>query len=386
MRVKVKQLLLSFAIALTLYIAFLPKAGAEQPQDAPDASRVCAAVDEDGAPLFSIFGELSVGDEYISADNVLYRISSVDGDKAAAVRVGEETMPDVSWLSAGEAQAVFAGVDSVMTATDKSSAKKDGAQKLIALYATHSDESYVPGDGTQSVEGRGGIYDVARAFKSALEAQGVDVVLDETTHLPHDSGAYRRSRQTAERLLQKRPDAIIDIHRDGIPDEGEYELSMGGEKASRVRLLVGRGNQNSAVNREFAKQLKAVADKQYPGLVKDIFIGKGNYNQDLSPNAILLEFGTHTISKERAINSTDEMARVVSATLYGPQTGSAASQKKSAGGSRSASSMLWILLALIVAVLLFALAQTGGGAAMTRKIRSNVREVTGGLFGGRKRR
>ena len=67
--------------------------------------------------------------------------------------------------------------------------------------------------------------------------------------------------------------------------------------------------------------MKAVADKQYPGLVKDIFIGKGTYNQDLAPHAILLEFGTHTISKERVLNSADMMAKVVSNTLYGPQRG-----------------------------------------------------------------
>lgn len=387
MKDKAKQLLLSFALALTLYVAFMPRAGAEQaqePADGPDGAQVCTAVSEDGSPLFSLYGTLSEGDEYISADNVLYRIVSVNGQTAAARRIGEERMPDVSWLDAGEAQAVFADVSAAGAGKASDDAKNE--KKLIALYATHSDESYVPSDGTQSINGHGGIYDVARSFRDALEAQGIDVILDESTHLPHDSGAYRRSRQTAERLLQKQPDAIIDVHRDGIPDEEEYVLSLDGKNASRVRLLVGRSNQNSAVNREFAKQIKAVADKRYPGLVKDIFIGKGNYNQDLSPNAILLEFGTHTISKERAINSTEEMARVVSATLYGTQTGSAASERKSASNKRSASSIGWMLLVLIVAVTLFALAQTGGGASMRRKLARNASEVTGGLFGRKPRR
>ena len=122
-------------------------------------------------------------------------------------------MPDVSWLETGEAQPVFAAIPAAASkgsTTDK--------KKLIAMYVTHSDESYVPSDGTQSIEGQGGIYDVARSFRDALQSKGIDVILDESTHLPHDSGAYRRSRRTAERLLQKRPDAIIDIHRDGIPD------------------------------------------------------------------------------------------------------------------------------------------------------------------------
>lgn len=373
------RLALSFALALTLHVSLGVRAEAETAQDAwGNDSEVYTAIDADGQRLFSISGEISEGDEYISSDNVLYRVTSVSGTTAVAERIGEETMPDVSWLSAGEAQAVFA----LSASSNKSTSSKD-EKKLIAMYVTHSDESYIPSDGTQSIEGQGGIYDVARSFRDELQARGIDVILDESTHLPHDASAYRRSRQTAERLLQNRPDAIIDIHRDGIPDESEYVYSTGNEEASRVRLLVGRANQNSEVNREFAKQIKAVADEQYPGLVKDIFIGKGTYNQDLSPNAILLEFGTHTISKERVLESTDMMAKVVDAALYGTQTGSAsgsssAASKKTSG---SISGIGWMLLVLIVGAILFALAQTGGGTAMKKKLSRNAREVTGGLFG-----
>ena len=34
--------------------------------------------------------------------------------------------------------------------------------KVICLYMTHNDESYVPTDGTESVYGAGGIHDVAK--------------------------------------------------------------------------------------------------------------------------------------------------------------------------------------------------------------------------------
>ncbi|MBR5225584.1 MAG: stage II sporulation protein P, partial [Clostridia bacterium] len=301
-------------------------------------------------------------------------------------RIGEETMPDVSWLDAGAAQAVFADEDgAVMTA----SSAADDRKKLIAMYVTHSDESYVPTDGTQSIEGQGGIYDVARAFRDSLQQKGIDVILDESTHLPHDAGAYRRSRRTAERLLQKRPDAIIDIHRDGIPDPDEYKATIDGKSASQVRLLVGRGNQSSAVNREFAKEIKAVADKKYPGLIKDIFIGKGNYNQDLSPNAILLEFGTHTISKDRVMESTGVMADVVSTTLYGPQTSGAKSAETAAASQKaknkgSMSGIVVMAVVVIVGVILFALMQTGSIRGAGTKIGRNFSEMTGGLIGKRR--
>ena len=376
-----------FAFPLAACLLALFTSSAAQAEDWADESHIFSVMTHDGQNLFSISGTVSEGDEYISKDNALYRIKAVSGQEAVAERIGQETMPDVSWLDTGEAQAVFAPV-SVPAASDKTDNRK-----LIAMYVTHSDESYIPSDGTESIEGQGGIYDVAREFRDALQAQGIDVILDESTHLPHDSGAYRRSRQTAERLLQKRPDAIIDIHRDGIPDKNEYTCTIGGENASQIRLLVGRANQNSEVNREFAKQIKAVADKQYPGLIKDIFIGKGTYNQDLSPNAILLEFGTHTISKERVLNSTGMMAEVVSTTLYGPQTGSAQSDESTAMAAESRrkaenkSSMKgigWLVIVLVIGVVLFALMQTGGGKAMGNKIGRNLREMTGGLLGKKK--
>ncbi len=380
MKNKLLCLALSFLLALTLYAYCASGAMAESEaafELSDDGQTVFTAVDPSGNALFSVCGSISEGDEYISADNILYRVVSVNGTQAVAERIGEETMPDVSWLRTGEAQAVFAA--SAAAATTNTG----GDQKLIAMYVTHSDESYVPSDGTESIEGQGGIYDVAREFRDALQAQGIDVILDESTHLPHDSGAYRRSRQTAERLLQQQPDAIIDIHRDGIPDESEYACTIDGENTSRVRLLVGRSNQNSEVNRDFAKQIKAVADEEYPGLVKDIFIGKGNYNQDLSPNAILLEFGTHTISKDRVLNSTDMMAQVMSTALYGAQTGSA----KDTGGAQTPSGkgvskgVIWMIVAVVAGVLIFALAQTGGGKAMGTKLGRGVSEITGGLLG-----
>jgi len=373
-----KRMLLSLFAALLLIAC---------PVRAEDG--IHTAVDERGQMLFAIAGEIAEGDEYISRDNVLYRIKSVSGTQAVAERIGEETMPDVSWLDTGEAQAVFAPSGPSVPAASQSADNR----KLIAMYVTHSDESYVPSDGTQSIEGQGGIYDVARKFRDALQEKGIDVILDESTHLPHDSGAYRRSRRTAERLLQNRPDAIIDIHRDGIPDPQEYTTQINGENASQVRLLVGRSNQNSEVNRAFAKQIKAVADKKYPGLIKDIFIGKGNYNQDLSPNAILLEFGTHTISKERVLNSTDVMADVVSTTIYGPETGSAKgsaeSPKPAASSEKNRGSLSGIALLaviVIVGVIVFAAVQTGSAKGMGTKIGRNLREMTGGLIGKKKDR
>ena len=51
---------------------------------------------------------------------------------------------------------------------------------------------------------------------------------------------------------------------------------------TKVQIVLGRTNPNLKANEAFAKQVKAVVDKKYPGLIKGIFYGDGKYNQDLS--------------------------------------------------------------------------------------------------------
>lgn len=338
---------------------------------------VYTVYEDSGAELFQFAGAMEKGDEYISADNKRYVIDAVDDAamSARAVLQGEQEMPNVGWLETSAAIVVSSGGGP--SATDTKS-----GEKLIAMYSTHSSESYKPTDGTESAEdGRGGIYDVDRAIKKALEEKGVTVVLDETIHAPHDSGAYRRSRQTAVDLLKKAPDALLDIHRDGIPNADEYKTTVNGKEASKVRLLVGRSNQNSAANKQFALELKSVADKKYPGLIKDIFIGKGSYNQDLMSNAILIEMGTHTLDKERVMNSTEYVSSMIVDTLYGGVSGAASDGKQAKANQGAGSGILWMVVVVAAVIGVYAILQTGGGKAAWEKVKHGASEMTAGAIG-----
>lgn len=346
---------------------------------------VYTLLDENGAALTRYCGECDIGDEYISQSNRHYRVTAVDPVQKTAQTafLGTADMPDVSWLDAAESRPVAA-----MT------------ERKIALYCTHSDESYIKGDGTESVEGAGGIYDIASALQTEFEKLGTTVERSERTHLPHDAGAYRRSRQTAVELLKLRPDAIFDIHRDGIPDPDEYLTKVGGEEMSMVRLLVGKSNQNKEANLSFAKQIKAVADKTYPGLIKDIYMGKGTYNQDLAPRSVLLEFGTHTLSKDLVLKAVEPMSESIHKALFGGVIGSAGAsdvsrssqskEEKSAEEVPPASKdqtgsgwIVWLIIILVGGLGVFAFLSTGGKGGMA-KWRRSFSEMTGGLFRRRK--
>lgn len=322
-------------------------------------------LDEAGKELTLMARGVLVSDEYISSDNKRYSVVSVDKDaKKAVLRyMGDVKLPEV--------REVPDSVDAL--------AQQGNQQGNILLYCTHSDESYQPSDGTHSRPGKGGIYDVAEAFKNALNERGVKAVLDKTPHDPHDAGAYRRSRQTAINLIKKYSPvaAIFDIHRDAVPGH-VYATKVAGETMTKVRIVIGSKNQNRKANEELAYKIKAIADKVYPGLIKDIYIGAGAYNQELSPRSLIFEFGTHENSKESAQRSARYMADVVQKAMFGgtaqgkTQEGEdkgtyeakPINEEEQRGGRRG---IVWLLLALIIGAVIF-MAISGGTREMFSKI------------------
>jgi stage II sporulation protein P len=198
--------------------------------------------------------------------------------------------------------------------------KEEESRKLIALYHTHNDESYVPSDGTYSIYGSGGIHQVGASLKAALEQKNINVIHSENLHLPHDRGAYRRSRDTALELLQRSPDVIFDIHRDAAPSD-VYAAKIDDQWVTKIQFVVGRQNPSAVVTRRFAYDMKSLADDIYPGLVKGVFMGWGNYNQDLTPLNLLLEVGGHQNSRRAAEESMALFADVVAKYFYGIPVG-----------------------------------------------------------------
>ena len=261
-------------------------------------------VDEKGRTLLITGRRLRVGDRFLNAQNELYEVVSAEAYLARARFVENKELKVPASFSSGSD-----GVTPVQ--------KEVKPAYKIAVYHTHNAESYVPSDGTESIYGAGGVHDVGLAFKESLEAKGVNVLYSDQLHLPHDRGAYRRSRVTALRLLRERPDAIFDLHRDAAPWE-KYALDLEGEEVTQIQIVVGMSNPGTSANEKFAYDLKGYADRLYPGLIHGVLLIWGSYNQDLSPLALLLEVGAHTNTKEAAQRGAVRFGDVVSYYFYGP--------------------------------------------------------------------
>ncbi|RJQ32421.1 MAG: stage II sporulation protein P [Peptococcaceae bacterium] len=328
-------------------------------------------VDEQGKVLSMMARKVAVGDQLITDEGKNYRVEEVDGNQATAKFLGMD--PEIiSYGNFYTKQAIAAA------------GKPAGPPASIAMYHTHSDESYVPTDGADSIPFKGGIYHVGASMADELGAVRAKVNYDRTPHDPHDNNAYNRSRRTAVDLIKANPVAVFDVHRDGIPDPGYYRAHIGGKDVAKLRLVIGRENPRMSANMDFAKRMMAAANSAQPKVVKEIFIGKGNYNQDLLPTALLIEAGTHTNTREEAEKGIALFAGIVPSVLG--MTGAPGAGRpefnKPLTDVTARNAGVWKAVAWIVGVALvggsaFLLVSAGSWSGAMKKLSGFWNELTG---------
>lgn len=358
---------------------------------ADSSKKYFTVYDENKKVLFLKGDDISEGDNYLSGDNKLYEIYLVDENTktAKAKFISDEKLPEYKVRPAN------------------SLGKKASAEttKKVGVYHTHNDESYFTPDGVDSVYGKGGIHDVGKAFVKNLNKLGIEAVYREDLHLPHNSGAYTRSQVTATALLNSGCQAIFDLHRDSTKRD-YYLTKVNGEQMSFVRMVVGKASANFEENKKFAYSIKSYADSVYPGLIKDIYFGKGNYNQQLSSRAMLFEMGCENIEKDLVLKSTEYLAKTLDVVLYGSDNASeetltdvdlssdsgensvitgVASSATTANKSVNSNKTLIIILSIVGVVLLTLLIVLAVSKKARYKVGRFFSEMFAGIFGKKKK-
>jgi stage II sporulation protein P len=371
----VNRLLIIIFIVVLLSLSVIVTSYAHERND----NGYFSIVDESGNVVYLTGWNVRTGDQFITENNKRYEVTDIEGDIAHAKFIGEVNMSKYAqpnriqafWQSLLQPRVVRAA---------------DGSGK-VAIYHTHSDESYVPTDGAESIYGAGGVYKVGDAFTSALQAKGLEVVHSNAKHDPHDDMAYERSRRTVTDLLKQQPDAIFDIHRDSTPPE-VYKTNINGQDVSKVQLVVGKYGPTGKQIEDYALQIKAASDSQHPGLIKGIFFAKGgDYNQDLFPKSMLLEVGAHTndrASAEKGIALfADVIPTILGKTAANPanNAGTAGFGTSAAGPSGASKSIGWIVGILVVGVLAFLFLSTGSMKEARAKLKQFTTTEFANFFG-----
>jgi len=254
------------------------------------------------------------------------------------------------------------------------------SNRPVAVYHTHTDESYLPSDGRISIPFRGGIIQVGSSYKINLSREGARVIHDKTPHDPHDNNAYYRSRRTAFQLLKEKPLTIFDVHRDGADDPEFYREYIANKNVAQIRIVVGRQNPHMAANLDFAKRIMTYANKLHRKIVKEIYVANGNYNQDLMSTAILLEAGTYTNSKEEAMKGVGLLADAFPILLgiTGPPEKTFAEPEARRPGVWSA--LVWIIVLTILGGGAFVLINVGDLNEAKKRLSDFYRDELAGVM------
>ena len=193
----------------------------------------------------------------------------------------------------------------------------------VAIYSTHSAESYTPYSGQASVSGeRGGVYVASSVVAEALAKKNIGTVVDDTIHdSPNWNLSYKNSLQTASRLLNEYPSVriLIDMHRDaGLPKE-KTTVEINGKKAAGIMLVVGSNQRYEhpywQENLAFAESIGEKMQEMYPGLLRAVKVQNGRYNQHISTHSILVEMGATDNTIEEVEYSAAMLADVLAAVL-----------------------------------------------------------------------
>ena len=299
---------------------------------------------------------LHPGDEYIDEANRHFRVVMLEEKTAWVDRI------ESGGFSTGESGSIRPSSGEIAAGDESNQQQQE--KPAVGIYHTHGAESYVPTDGTDTIDQGGGILQVGDTLAQALKDKGYTVNHIREPHTPHDAGAYQRSRRTAEELVTKGDRFIFDVHRDAVPAE-EYEQKVEGEDVTKILLVVGQQNQNADNNRNFAVNLKEIADREHPGLIKGILGAQGNYNQDLTPRAMLIEVGAHENNRDDAERAVALFADVVDIYVTGT---AAAPEQKMLSNRLSLGSVLKVILLVAAALTVYLLIAAGSLEEFKRKI------------------
>ncbi|MGX1900990.1 stage II sporulation protein P [Thermolongibacillus altinsuensis] len=182
-------------------------------------------------------------------------------------------------------------------------------KKVVYIYHTHTQESYLPA--LKSVTNPNfahhptmNVTKVGKKLAEELEKRGIGAVVDTTDFISkllknkmEYYQAYDVSRNAVVQAMATHRDVkyLIDIHRDSRR-RNATTVTINGVDYARVSFIIGGENAKYQKNLQVVTELHQLLEKKYPGLSRGTFEKKGvgtngKFNQDLSENAILIEFG-----------------------------------------------------------------------------------------------
>lgn len=220
--------------------------------------------------------------------------------------------------------------DEIVVEKDNPNNLTTGDRDVVFIYNSHNYESFLPHlpdvtDSNKAHHKEVNITKVSDRLAKKLNENGIGSYVDKTDTMKilNQNGwgygrSYQASRTAVAEAVSTNKDLtyIFDIHRDSVPRELST-TEINGESYAMIYMVVGSKYDSYEKNLSLAVQLNQLIEEKYPGLSRGV-IEKGDpgsngvYNQDLSENALLMEFGGYENTLDELYRTADVIADVFS--------------------------------------------------------------------------
>lgn len=214
------------------------------------------------------------------------------------------------------------------------SIKQDSKVPQILIYHTHSQETFADsreGKEEDTIVGVGNYLTNLLEEKYGYQVIHVTDAFDMMGGTLDRSKAYDYARTSIEKVLEENPtvEVVIDLHRDGVPDDRRLVTEVNGKSTAQLLFYNGLSytvNQGAVSylpnpyieeNLAFSFQLEYQAAQYYPELYRGIYLAGLRYNLHLKPRALLLEAGAQTNTVEEVRNAMEPFADILNRVLKG---------------------------------------------------------------------
>ena len=192
----------------------------------------------------------------------------------------------------------------------------------VYIYNSHQAEEY-QGQGLAAYNIKPGVMMASYILQDKLNKEGVaSTVLEDNlidymnlNNMSH-AKSYEASRQfVSPAIKDKAYKLIIDLHRDSVSKD-KVTTVINNKSCAKIIFVSGLDYETSDENLAKANKLNAMIKEKYPSLTRGVLTKggagvNGVYNQDLSPNLILLEIGSQHSTIDEVLNTLELLAPII---------------------------------------------------------------------------
>jgi len=167
-------------------------------------------------------------------------------------------------------------------------------------------------------------------LRENLNKEGISTIVEEANMseiLKQNNWNYSYSYQASRIVMEEKKKKynslkyFIDIHRDSIK-KPYNTITIENKNYAKILFVIGKEHPNWNKNNELATNLNKILNTNYQGLSRGIIIKEGTnvngiYNQDISPNCILIEVGGVDNTIEEVNNTMIVLSQILKKHIKG---------------------------------------------------------------------